>query len=423
MSAHAKRVLITILTGLMIGAVTAQSRPFDGETITFASMNDPFAFVIEEMLPLFTEETGIEVRMDIIPYVGLRERTLADLVSGTGTFDVITMDIVWMGEWAEAGFIRQLDDLIERDEIDLDAFLPGALDGLAYWQDEIFGMPIGAYHFLMHYRKDLLEEAGLEVPTTYDELLAAAEALSRPDEGFYGIAAPMVRGAPVVHYSLAYLSGAGGGVFDAAGNVAIDSDLAKTVYEYYKRFLEVGPPGMLSYDWFAVSEDFQQNRVAFLGAWTVVSPGFEDPDESLVDGNVGYTTLPLVDEDGSGQVPFGGWSLVLNQTSRKQEAAWEFVKWLVRPDTQKTYAQMLGTPVLFETLEDPELQAQFPWYPTVLEVERAGAVDAQFRPRTPEWPQMEEVLGLRLNQAMTGELNITDALDGSAEQIRGILGQ
>lgn len=423
MSAHAKRMLITVLTGLMIGAVTAQNRPFDGETITFASMNDPFAFVIEEMLPLFTEETGIEVRMDIIPYVGLRERTLADLVSGTGTFDVITMDIVWMGEWAEAGFIRQLDDLITRDGIDLDAFLPGALDGLAYWQDDIFGMPIGAYHFLMHYRKDLLEEAGLAVPTTYDELLAAAEALSRPDEGFYGIAAPMVRGAPVVHYSLAYLSGAGGGVFDSAGNVAIDSDLAETVYGYYKRFLEVGPPGMLSYDWFAVSEDFQQNRVAFLGAWTVVSPGFEDPNESLVDGRVGYTTLPLVDENASGQVPFGGWSLVLNQTSRKQEAAWEFIKWLVRPDTQKTYAQMLGTPVLFETLEDPELQAQFPWYPTVLEVERAGAVDAQFRPRTPEWPQMEEVLGLRLNQAMTGELSITDALDGSGQQIRSILGQ
>ncbi len=417
------RYVLAAVMAMTLGLATAQDRPFEGEAITFASMNDPFAFVIEDMLPMFTDETGIEVRMDIIPYVGLRERTLADLVTATGTFDVITMDIVWMGEWAEAGFIVQLDELIERDDIDLDAFLPGALDGLAYWNDDVFGMPIGAYHFLMHYRADLLEEAGLDVPTTFDELLAAAEVLSRPDEGFYGIAAPMVRGAPVVHYSLAYLSGSGGGVLDADGNVAIDDDLAKDVYEYYRRFLDVGPPGMLGYDWFAVSEDFQQDRVAFLGAWTVVSPGFEDPTESLVDGSVGYTTLPLSDEGASGQVPFGGWSLVMNNASRNQDAAWEFIKWLVRPDTQRTYAQMLGTPVLFETLEDPELQAQFPWYETVLEVEREGRVDAQFRPRIPEWPAMEEVLGLLLNQAMTGEQATDAALEQSGQQLREILGQ
>ena len=423
MPARMMRYLLAVALSATLGLGVAQERPFDGEVITFASMNDPFAFVIEDMLPLFTEETGIEVRMDIIPYVGLRERTLADLVSGSGTFDVITMDIVWMGEWAEAGFIRQLDDLIERDGMDLDAFLPGALDGLAYWNDDVFGMPIGAYHFLMHYRADLLEEAGIDVPTTYAELLAAAEAVSRPAEGFYGIAAPMVRGAPVVHYSLAYLSGTGGGVFDAEGNVAIDTDLAEEVFSNYKRFLDVGPPGMLSYDWFAVSEDFQQDRVAFLGAWTVVSPGFEDPEESLVDGKVGYTTLPLIDGGVSGQVPFGGWSLVVNEAGRNQEVAWEFIKWLVRPDTQRTYAQMLGTPVLFETLEDPELQAQFPWYETVLAVEREGMVDAQFRPRTPEWPQMEEVLGLLLNQIMTGERAVGDALGQAGQQLRTIVGE
>ncbi len=417
------RYLLAAALTATLGFGVAQERPFEGEVITFASMNDPFAFVIEDMLPLFTEETGIEVRMDIIPYVGLRERTLADLVGGAGTFDVITMDIVWMGEWAEAGFIAQLDDLIERDGIDLDAFLPGALDGLAYWQDDVFGMPIGAYHFLMHYRADLLEEDGIDVPTTLDELLAAAEAVSRPDEGFYGIAAPMVRGAPVVHYSLAYLSGTGGGVLDADGKVSIDTDLSKELFAAYKRFLDVGPPGMLSYDWFAVSEDFQQDRVAFLGAWTVVSPGFEDPEESLVDGRVGYTTLPLLTADASGQVPFGGWSLVLNQASRNQDAAWEFIKWLVRADTQRTYAQNLGTPVLFETLEDPELQAQFPWYATVLEVEREGRVDAQFRPRIPEWPQMEEVLGLLLNQIMTGERATDAALEQAGQQLRTILGE
>lgn len=392
-----------------------------GTTISFASMNDPFAFVIEQMLPRFTEETGIEVNMDIIPYVGLRERTLTDLVSGSGSFDVITMDIVWMGEWAESGFITPLDDLIERDGIELDAFIPGALEGLTYWDGEAYGMPIGAYHFLMFYRKDLLQEAGLEYPETYAELIDVAGALQASRDDFYGIAAPMVRGAPVVHYSLAYLSGAGGGLFDRQGNVAIASDTSRQVFSYYRDFLEIGPPGMLSYDWFGVSEAYQQDRIAFLGAWNVIAGGLESPDESLVVGRSGYGIMPVLLEGDAARVPFGGWSLVVNAASREQAAAWEFIKWLTSSEVQREYARRGGTPIRFETLADPELQQMYPWYRTVLEIEQAGRSDANFRPRIPEWVAMEEALGLRLNEVMIGEVTVDEALDDLEQEFAEIL--
>lgn len=399
-------------------------RPFEGETISFASMNDPFAYVIEEMLPQFEDETGISVEMDIIPYSGLREQTITDLVGGTAEFDVITMDIVWMGEWAEAGFITQLDDYIQDDEIDMDDFLPGALEGLTYWNGDSFGMPIGLYHFLMSYRTDILEELDRDPPVTFDELIEFGEAASELEDDLFGIAAPYQRGAPIVHYSLAYLSAAGGGVLDSEdGGPIISNETAVQVYEYYQEFLDIGASGMSSYDWFDSSEAYEQGRAASFGGWNVVFPGFEDSDQSDVVGNTEYTPLPVISSDDEPIVPVGGWSLVINDDSQKKDAAWELIKWLVSEDVQLEYAENNGTPVRFDTLENENLQERFPWYEVVLEAESSGIADARYRPRIPEWPDMEEELGLLLNQAMLGEESIPDALDSAQSQIESILAE
>jgi multiple sugar transport system substrate-binding protein len=409
--------------GQMESGQGAEEQPLAGTTLSIASMNDPFNYVIEEMLPMFEEETGIDVQMEIIPYNGLRERTMTDLVSGSASFDVITMDIVWMGEWAEAGFITQLDEYIESDNIDMDAFIPGALEGLAYWDGDTYGMPIGAYHFLMHYRTDLLEEAGMDMPTTYDEVMQFGSAVQSPSEDQYGIAVPMVRGAPIVHYSLAYLSGAGGGVLNENREPTINSSVAREVYDYYEQFLEIGPDGMPSYDWFAVSDAYQQGRVAMLGAWNVVSPGFENPEDSQIVGQTEYSVMPTLDEGDEAQVPFGGWSLVINEDSDKKQAAWEFIKWITSEEVHLEYARRGGTPVRFDTLENEELQAERPWYETVLEIERNGLSDARYRPRIPQWIEIEETLGLLLNQAMIGQKSVDAALDEAQAELEEILSE
>lgn len=409
--------------GQMESGQGGEEQPLAGTTLSIASMNDPFNYVIEEMLPMFEEETGIDVQMEIIPYNGLRERTMTDLVSGSASFDVITMDIVWMGEWAEAGFIAQLDEYIESDNTDMDAFIPGALEGLAYWDGDTYGMPIGAYHFLMHYRTDLLEEAGMDMPTTYDEVMQFGSAVQSPSEDQYGIAVPMVRGAPIVHYSLAYLSGAGGGVLNENREPTINSSVAREVYDYYEQFLEIGPDGMPSYDWFAVSDAYQQGRVAMLGAWNVVSPGFENPEDSQIVGQTEYSVMPTLDEGDEAQVPFGGWSLVINEDSDKKQAAWEFIKWITSEEVHLEYARRGGTPVRFDTLENEELQAERPWYETVLEIERNGLSDARYRPRIPQWIEIEETLGLLLNQAMIGQKSVDAALDEAQADLEEILSE
>ena len=422
------RLLVVLLIfGAALPAFAQQSQ-YAGTTLEFIVQPDVFAEPVRRLLPRFTEETGIIVNMETLPYASLRERQLSDFVGGTGSVDLMTMDIVWMGEYAEAGWIEPLGPYYERDAdlIDPDDFLPGAMAGLALWDGEYYGMPLGAYYYLMHYRTDVLEDAGVAVPVTLDDLIAAVQAVHDPANDFYGFSAGYRRGAPVVHDSLAYYIGLGGGVLvdfpdDLTPNM--DTDLAGTVYEFYKSMLDFAPPGAINFDFRERREPFQQGRVALVGNWSSSTAAFNDARNSVesVVGNVGTTYMPRLDVSADPVVPFGGWSLVINADSAKKEAAWEFIRWLSSPEVQRAYAADGGTPFRFSTLRDPELAAERPWYAQILDAEANGWVRPEYRPRFPAWPQIEEALGLRLSEAMSGSRPIGDALSLVNEEIRRIL--
>lgn len=422
------RVLVALL---LIGAtlpVFAQQSQYAGTTLSFIVQPDVFAEPVRRLLPRFTEETGIIVNMETLPYASLRERQLADFIGGTGSVDLMTMDIVWMGEYAEAGWIEPLGPYYERDAelIDPDDFLPGAMAGLALWDGEYFGMPLGAYYYLMHYRTDVLEAAGVAVPTTLAELEAAVKAVHDPATEMYGFSAGYRRGAPVVHDSLAYYIGLGGSVlvdFPTDLTPNMDTELARTVYDFYKSMLDYAPPGAINFDFAQRREPFQQGRVAIVGNWSSSTSAFNDPRNSVesVVGNVGTTYMPRLNAEDDPMVPFGGWALVMNADSKNKEAAWEFMRWLSSPEIQRAYAADGGTPFRFSTLQDPELAAQRPWYGQILEAEANGWVLPEYRPRFPAWPQMEEALGLRLSEAMSGARTVDDALTLVNQEIRQIL--
>ena len=410
---------ILLTAGLLLGSLSfGQQSQYAGTTLYFVVQPDVFAEPVRRLLPRFTEETGIVVNMETMPYSALREKQLADFIGGTGSIDVMTMDIVWMGEYAEAGWIENLGPYYERDAALIDAadFLPGAMQGLALWDGEYYGMPLGAYYFMLFARKDVLEANGVAVPRTLDELVAAVQAVHDPENDMFGFSAGYRRGAPVVHDSLAYYTSMGGGVLadfpnDLTPNM--NTETGMRVYEFYQSMLEYAPPGAINFDFRERREPFQQGRVAIVGNWSSSAAAFEDPRNSVeeVIGNVVHFYLPTPTADADPVVPFGGWSLVMNAAGKNKEATWEFMRWLSSPEIQKAYAADGGTPFRFSTLRDAELAANRPWYQLILDAEANGWVRAEYRPRFPVWPQLEEQLGLYLSEAMSGARPIGEALE------------
>lgn len=406
---------------------TIVSQRFAGTTLHFAAQPDIFAEPVRRLLPRFEQESGIKVVMETIPYAGLREKQLLDFTSRKATYDVVTMDIVWMGEYAEAGWVEPLKRYIDRDRsvVQWDDLLPGSVKGLTTWKDQVYGMPLGAYYYLLHHRTDVFRELNMKTPETLVEMRAAVHRLHNPP-GRFGFSAGYARGAPLVHDSVAYLAGAGGSIlkdFPRNFKPQMSSQIARTVYHFYKDMLNYSPPGALGFGFFARREPFHQGRVALMGVWSSTSAAFEDPRQTVpaVIGNVGYSFMPKSNPAQTPVVPFGGWALVINRFTDKKDAAWEFIKWLTSPQIQRIYAADGGTPFRYSTLRDPELARRNKWYKFILDAEAKGYVQYDIRPRIPEWPQMEEIMARHLSEAMAGSKAVEQALRDIDVEIEALL--
>ena len=124
-------------TALALGALTsvgfsgaeAADKPYDGMTLNLASQNDQFAAVLAAIAPQFEALTGAKVNVDIMSYPELLTKITADYVGHTKGYDLATVDIVWSGQFAEAGYTVDLTDWIKRDaaEIKVDDIYPSLM--------------------------------------------------------------------------------------------------------------------------------------------------------------------------------------------------------------------------------------------------------------------------------------------------------
>src|SRR5271166_3507145 len=149
----------TAFVGLALAMAGASAKPLDGVTLNVASMNDQFASVLAELAPKFKEETGATVKVDILDYGSLLTKTTADFVAHTAGYDLITMDIVWSGQYAENKYTVDLTEWMKRDaaELKLDDIYPTLLNALGHYGDKQVAYPFAGYANVLAYRKDLFE--------------------------------------------------------------------------------------------------------------------------------------------------------------------------------------------------------------------------------------------------------------------------
>ena len=371
--------------------------------------------VIETLLPIFTKETGITVDLQILPYPQLRTRAMADLVGGTANSDIYLQDIVWLGEWASNGYALPLDALFARDaaEIDQADLLPGALNALSRWDGKLWSVPVGAFYFLNYFRSDWLAEKKIAPPSTLDRFDAAAASLTDPSANRFGVAMPYQRGGPIASWFLATYAGAGGTLLsDPPKNFrpTLDSHRALDVLTHYIGWLKDAPRGAIGYHWNDQTVAMQTGRIAMAPTFSVNGTEFAKPENSVAAGHLGFGYMPRYQDSDAPVVPFGGWAAAINAKTEKIEPAWQFLKFLIRPDIQLALAAQGGTPVRISSMRDAALQQKYPWLPFILEAEAQGRIYPDYRPRYPFYPKIEEVLGLQLNRAALGQASPAEAL-------------
>lgn len=412
--------LSSLALGMFAAFPALAQSPLAGTQITVASMNDPFAGALVKLAPAFKQKTGIDVKIDVLSYPELLTRLTADFVGKTKNYDVVTMDIVWAGQFADNGYTVDLGEWMKRDaaQVDLADIYPAVLKGIGNYKGKQIAFPLAAYSNVFVYRKDLFEAAGVKPPETMTELIAAAQKLTDPAKNIYGWVANGRKGAPAAQDWMQYNAQIGGAILGADGKPALNSAAnVKSLAIYRDLFKKSAPPGANNYDWAARHEAYRQGLVASHQTWTISLPSYEDPGVSKVVGKTGVVLAPT--EAGMPKIyGLGGWALGINSTvdAKKQAAGWEFIKWAGSAETQKEFLRMgVGVFTRKSTVTDPQMQARYPF----LKVVDTSLVngDADFRPRIAQYPMIQDALGTAVNAVLISDADPKAALDEAQAKV------
>ena len=208
----------------------------------------------------------------------------------------------------------------------LDAASAPYLDEEDYWAVPLYGMVQ-----ILWYRADLLAEAGVDVPETWSELLAAAEALTTSDRS--GIALPAGKNLATdqVIYSLMVTGGAAN-FFTDDGQVAIDNPETVAAFDLYRQLLAFSPQDSGSFAWGEPQAVFNNGTAAMaIEKGQYLSPFVEESGAAPED--LGCAPIPIKDEGGQdGSIYYSNGAMVLSEDAKRAEAAGDFLSWLIEPE-------------------------------------------------------------------------------------------
>ncbi|GAA1452379.1 ABC transporter substrate-binding protein [Nocardiopsis tropica] len=337
-----------------------------------------------------------------------RQAMFQDLQSQAGEFDVLGLDVIWTGEFADYGYIESLEDL--RSEVD-GVSLDGSVDS-AQWQQELYALPYSSNGAFLYYRTDLVDEP----PATWEELYeTGTEAAEEAGISGYVGQGDQYEGL-VVNFLELYWS-AGGELFDDAQSQStfLEGDAATTALDF---MAEAYDSGFYAEGFDSMVEDdaralFQAGEAVYMRNWPYAIPLLEGEggEESAVADDFAVAPLPTFTGEGTTSA-LGGLNNAVSTLSENKDLAREFVLWAATdPEAQDILATNSLPPTMqsaYEDTEDPHLEV-------------LGEIlgDAHARPPVPGYNSMSLVMQENLHAAYLGQEDpaaALEAVDRSADE-------
>jgi multiple sugar transport system substrate-binding protein len=341
-------------------------------TLTWFIFNEPSGAPQAAAEKCSKESDGAyEIEFEFLPADadGQREQLVRRLGAEDDSIDLIGMDVIWTGEFANAGWIEPVP--AESEQVVTENVFPSVIE-TAKFEDELYAVPLWSNTELLWYRSDLVKKP----PKTWDEMIAEGERLGR-DEGLIQVQANKYEGLVVWFNQM--VESAGGHVL--AGPLELDLAEEPTL-----RALEV--MGQLSQSEAAdpaitTSEEdpgrlaFEAGSSAFMINYPFVYPSAKEnaPDIFKVMKAAKY---PQIDADTPSAPPLGGINLGVSAFSKNKDLAFEAIECLIGPENQITTATTGGLPPVREDLyESKDIDTVYPGFAQII---RQSIADAAARP-------------------------------------------
>lgn len=396
-------------------------KPHDGKTVHVLAVKSSQFEAHEARLAAFEEATGIDVVYDYVPFPNMKEALTTEMVAG-GDYDVVSI----MDQWVPSlqMLVQPIEDEIAAQGVDLGDF-PAAHLRHGRVNGALVGLPVRGHVQLLFYRKDLLAQAGVEAPSTWDDVVSAAKAVQGATDAS-GIALPYgkLNGQNLMVW-INLLWGHGGDLFDENGDPAFISDAGIAATEQYVSLLrdeKIAPAGSATFVEQDAVNSFKQGNSAMLPVWWWVRSQLSDPEQSkLTTDQIGFTSLPSVG-DADKTTFTNTWIFAVTQGADSKDAAAEYLGWLTDPALERevlldeNLSEVVA--VHFSNLRDEEVNARWGGMHSAAADALATAAGMDFGDN---WPRISEIIETAISSLASGEETDTaTALNHAAEEIRRI---
>jgi multiple sugar transport system substrate-binding protein len=339
-----------------------------------------------------------------------RQQMVQNAQTKSDAYTVINLDVVWTAEFAANRWIAELP----RNQFDLSSFLRPAVRTGEY-RGRLYAAPWKTDAGLLYYRKDLLDQAGIqEPPKTWAEMQAACGKINEPGVSCYGGQFDKYEGL-TCNFSEAVHS-AGGVVVDDSGRPNVNTPQARQGLDFLAQGFKSGlmPKEAITYKEEEARRAFEKGDLVFLRQWPYQWALSNKEGSSEVAGK--FDVAPLPGLSGPGAPTLGGHNLAISAFAKNKATALDFIKFLTSEESQR--ANLLASseaPTRAALYDDAKLQEEFPYLPVL----KASLLNAKPRPDAVRYGDVTTAIQEAAYAAITG----TKTSDQALAELQTRLGQ
>jgi multiple sugar transport system substrate-binding protein len=373
-------------------------------------------------------DMNIELEYTEFTYDETRNQIL-DRISKGESVDIVSVDQIWLGEFAGQGLLRNLTADFEQWGR-MDDLYEANLDGCVY-NNTIYGLWLWTDIRGMWYWKDMLQEAGVDPESlkTWDGYISAAVKLN----DFFGDR--IIQGVHLVGAShdpdlwYPYLWMLGGEIIELREGhptkgvywfPSYNSSEGVRAMEFLKQQIDAGIEPQREHSW---GGEFANRTfpVMIEGSWM--------PDEFPIESwptleqEVGFIPMfPVPNQTSLTSTMMGGWELAIPSTSQNSDLAWELITIMAEPEILGPFLQEYGylptQHVLGEGPSSEPLKQSVPFFEEMVSMIPYG----RSRPNIAEYPEIAEHIHQAIQQVYNGSASPEDALNTAASRSADTLG-
>ena len=373
----------------------------------------------------FNEETNSDLLLIRQPtYTDQRKQSLiVSLEAKQKNPDLFLMDVVWLKQFIESGWLLPLDQLLVDTNFSVNNFFPSVINSVDKSGNKLYALPVFLDVGLLYYRKDLLTKFGFSgPPETWNQLVNESEIIQtkerKTNKDFYGFLWQGAQYEGLICDFVEFISSNGGGILK---NGTIKLNTPENIYALkfmrdlihnYKISPENTYTDMKEEE---VRRGFQNGNALFERNWSYAYK-LHNSKDSRVKGKTGMAVLPHFKDHQSASA-LGGWHIGISKYSDQKEKALQFIKYVTSYKIQKNLFTSVGwNPGRKDVYFDKELQKKYQQIKILYEAFQHAVA----RPMLPYYSEVSDIIQRYVNQCLAGKISPEDALNKCQEEIKSL---